>query len=249
MHHKMSSVVGCLGLLILLLILAACDQRYQINPLGYNYVASQLATPTPKASIPVPTVIPPKSAPPNLKMAGMGNTLDTFLKHAGTLLSISHPPAQYVFQTTLDIWPGGSILIVNFENGKEDLIPRAIQFSFVPGTNHPTTYEQAQALAEALLPSDITGPVVVNQQNQDQRVCLSKSYSSTTLAQLFPPQDFVGVNGKLAKPGDVIVSFFPNLKQSGVYNEPQSDTSGNDQIDNANTIGSVLIALGDRPAC
>jgi hypothetical protein len=167
----------------------------------------------------------------------------------GAPLAISRPPTQYVFQTTIEAWSGGSVLIVDFENGAQDVVPRAIQFSFVPGSNHPTTYEQAQALAEALLPSDITGPVVVNQQNQDKRVCLSKSYNSPVLAQLFPPQDFIGQNGKIGKPGDVVVSFFPSLNQDTVNNIPEGGLSGDDQITNPNTIGSVLIALGDRPSC
>jgi hypothetical protein len=184
-----------------------------------------------------------------LKQAGMGNTIDTFFAHYGAALSISHSPAQYVFQATLEAWPGGSVMFVNFENGAQDMTPRAIQFSYVPGSDHPTTYEQAQAIAEALLPSDTTGPIIVNAQSQDKRVCLSKNYYSSTLAQLFPAQDFIGVNGKAGKPGDVIVSFFPSLEQNTALNGPMSDGAGDDQIDNTNTVGSVLIALGDRPSC
>ncbi len=112
------------------------------------------------------------------------------------------------------------MLVVDFENGAQDALPRAIQFSFVPGSNHPTTYEQAQALVEALLPSDITGPVTVNQQNQEKRICLSKSYHSPTLAKLFPPQDFISQNGKAGILGDVIVSFFPSLQEDDINNAP-----------------------------
>lgn len=237
------------GALLLLFVLAACDQTYQTNPLGYNYAVDQFATATPSAHLPQPTLTPQQHPNPLLKQAGMGNTIATFFAHYGAALSISHPPSQYVFQTTLEAWPGGSVMFVNFENGAQDLMPRAIQFSFVPGSDHPTTYEQAQAIAEALLPSDTTGPVVVNAQSQDKRVCLSKSYYSSTLAQLFPAQDFIGVNGKPGKPGDVIVSFFPSLQQGTSFNGPASDLGGNDEIDNPNTVGSVLVALGDRPSC
>lgn len=235
--------------MLLVLALAACNDTYKLNPLGYNYVVSQFGKSTPSARTTPPAVTPQASPDPVLKHAGMGNTLDTFLTLYGAPLAISRPPTQYVFQTTVEAWPGGSVLVVDFENGAQDALPRAIQFSFVPGTNHPTTYEQAQALVEALLPSDITGPVTANQQNQDKRICLSKNYYSPILAQLFPAQDFIGQNGKIGKAGDVIVSFFPSLVESTFNNAPQGDIGGNDEIADPNTISSVLIALGDRPSC
>jgi hypothetical protein len=67
--------------LFLVLVLTACGNKYQTNPLGYNYVVSQFGSTKPSARLPMPAVTPPAQPNPLLKQAGMGNTLDTFLTH------------------------------------------------------------------------------------------------------------------------------------------------------------------------
>lgn len=246
-HTKKFFLVGlCLPLLLLL---AACS-GYAINPLGYGFAYDQMASPTP-GHVVFPTVTPVKNPDPLLKQAGMGNTLDTFFAKYQPL-PISHPPTHFAFQQTLDAWPGGSILFVEFENGALDLIPRAVQFSLVPGTNHPTTYEQAEAFVQSFLPDDRTGPVRAQALDTNNYKCLVMIWNSPDLAKIFPPEDFLGgTNGKLGKPGDIVVSFFPHV----VYDSASADRTlfqtgmNNDSIDNADIIGSVLVALGDRPSC
>jgi hypothetical protein len=178
-------------------------------------------------------------------------TLDTvFAKY--TPMAISHPPTHYAFQQTVDTWPGGSVLFTEFENGTQDRIPRAVQFSLVPGTNHPTTYEQAEAFAQSLLPADRTGPVTVQALDTDKGKCLVMVWNSPDLAKTFPPEDFLGgTSGKLGKPGDVVVSFFPYVEYDSINQDKTlNQQSGvSDIIDSPNIIGSLLLALGDRPSC
>jgi len=237
-------------LLSLLAVLLAACTSYGVNPLGYGYAYDQMASPTPR-SVVFPTVTPTKNSDPLLKQGGLGNTLDTFFAKY-TLMEISHPPTQYAFQQTVDTWPGGSILFTEFENGAQDRIPRAVQFSLVPGTNHPTTYEQAEAFAQSLLPADRTGPVTVQALDTSKGKCLVMVWNSLDLARTFPPEDFLGgTNGKLGKPGDVVVSFFPHVLYNTVYPDQTLGQNGgsDDSIDNPNIIGSLLMALGDRPSC
>jgi hypothetical protein len=257
-HHptRKLQALALSGLFLLSLLLVACGSVYGTNPLGYGYAYDQMASPTPRGIV-LPTMTPVPHPDLVLRQAGLGNTLDTFL-HKYVTMTISRPPNNYAFQQTLDTWPGGSILFTQFENGTQDQTARAVQFSLVPGTNHPTTYEQAEAWAQSLLPSDRTGPTTVQGLDTKNFKCLAMVWNSADLAKTFPPEDFLGnLSGKLGKPGDVIVSFFPHI----VYN---TSTTGNgdpatslghnpngddDSIDNADIVGSVLIALGDRPSC
>lgn len=248
-HRSNRRLFAALFLSALACVLAACT-TYGVNPLGYGYAYDQMASPTPRTLV-FPTVTPAKNPDPLLKQGGLGNTLDTFFaKYAP--LTISHPPTHYAFQQTVDAWPGGSILFVEFENGAQDRIPRAVQFSLVPGTNHPTTYEQAEAFAQSLLPTDRTGPVTAQALDTNKGKCLVMVWNSPDLARTFPPEDFLGgTNGKLGKPGDVVVSFFPHVIYNTNYNPDQTlgQSGQDDSIDNPNIIGSLLIALGDRPSC
>lgn len=256
--HKQKQFTALMGALFLamLVLLVGCSTppTYGVNPLGYGYAYDQFASPTPR-SVPIPTVTPVKSVDPLLKQAGLGNTLDGFLVKY-TVLSISRPPSLYAFAQSLDAWPGGSVLFVSFENGTQDRIPRAVQFSLVPGTNHPTTYAQAEAFAQGLLPDDRTGPITAQALNTTTGKCLAMVWNSADLAKIFPPEDFLsGTGGKLGKPGDVVVSFFPHVtyNNTGSYATPdqtlgQTGING-DTIDNPDIIGSLLIELGDSPAC
>jgi hypothetical protein len=206
-----------------------------------------MASPTTHTAF--PTVTPVASPDRLLKQGGLGNTLDTFFAKYQPM-TISRPPTQYAFQQTLDAWPGGSILFTEFENGAQDRIARAVQFSLVPGTNHPTTYEQAEAFVQSLFPGDRTGPVTAQALNTSSDKCLVMIWNSPDLAKTFPPEDFLGgTNGKLGKPGDIVVSFFPHVEYYGTTNQTDYQAGENDSVDNPNIVGSVLVALGDRPSC
>lgn len=250
MRHSRYTFPSMLLLLSCLVLLAACNTIYKTNSLGYGFAYDQMSSPTPK-SVVYPTVTPQARPDPLLTKGGLGNTLDTFFAKYSPLL-ISHPPTHYAFQQSLDLWPGGSILFAEFENGTQDASPRAVQFSLVPGTNHPTTYEQAQAFAQSLLPSDRKGPVTVQALDTGKGQCLTMVWNSADLAKIFPPEDFLGgTNGKLGKPGDVVVSFFPHFTPAGLDpDQPASEAfTGDEAIDDPNIVGSLLIALGDRPSC
>lgn len=237
--------------LFLIILLTGCSvpPTYRVNPLGYGYAYDQMSSPTPHVTL--PTVTPLSNNDPLLKQAGLGNTVDTFdAKY--TALVISHPLSLYAFQQSLDSWPGGSILFVSFENGAQDRIPRAVQISLVPGLNHPTTYAQAEAFAQSLFPSDRTGPVTVQALDTTAGKCLAMVWNSMDLSKLFPPEDFLaGTSGKLGKPGDVVISFFPHVKYGSDHPDltQGNDGYGSDTIDDPNIIGSLLISLGDSPAC
>lgn len=245
-RHSPKKKLLLAGLCLPLLILLAACTGYGVNPLGYGFAYDQMASPTPGHAT-FPTVTPVNNPDPLLKQGGLGNTLDTFFTKYQPM-TISHPPTQYAFQQTLDAWPGGSILFVGFENGAQDRIPRAVQYSLVPGTNHPTTYEQAEAFVQSLLPDDRTGPVTAQALDTNKDKCLVMIWNSPDLAKTFPPEDFLGgTNGKLGKPGDVVVSFFPDVQFNGDQTEYQF--GNNDTVLDANIVGSVLVALGDRPSC
>jgi len=243
LHHACLVLLACS---LLPIILSACKftTNHTLNPLGYNYVYSQFQA-TPEAGrAPVLVSQDAKATVyPHVRKPGIGNTLSTFVGQYGQPLSHSHPPTLYLFQAGVDAFPDGSILIVSMDLAKEGATPRATQISYVAGNAHPTTYEQAQAIAEGFLPDDTSLPTQVQAFNDDTDQCLAKSYNSSTLGTIFPPQDFLGMNGKLAKPGDVAVSFFPHLDRSGA-----GEIVG-ENIDQTGIVSSVLVTLGSRPAC
>lgn len=243
--------MAAIMLALLSLAMAACSSTsFKENPVGYNHLINQTLSPTPKAhTITVPTT---KDTTPmaHLRAIGMGTTPISFVGKYGQPLPISQPPTQYVFQTGLDPFPQGSEVVVSFDLGKDNTIPRAVQISFTAGNAHPTTYAQARAIAEGFLPDDLSAQTTVQTTNNTNQ-CQVVSYTSNTLAQLFPAQDFEGPNGgDLAKPGTVSVSFFPLLNR---WTDSNGTPAGEDQIvdgkADGNQISSILITLGNKPYC
>lgn len=231
--------------------LVGCGEVYQDNPLGYNFLIQD--TPQAHGPISVPTFTAKIIS--GLRSVGIGSTPDTFVAKYGKPLPESQPPTLYVFQVSLDTFPAGSALVVTFDEGNDN-VPRATQISFVAGDNHPTTYAQAQAIAEAYLPTDTQGPSIINQQDDGKKVCESKGYMSATIANVFPAQDFAGTHGSIAKPGSVVVSFFPHYSRvdnvidpRGYSGAPGENRELGGDIDNANIVSSVLITLGTKPLC
>jgi hypothetical protein len=248
--HSTSSrpalVLACLGLLVVLAASAfvSCGEVYQTNPVGYNYLLNQGAT-TPQALHISPTAAATVKAIPHLRSVGLGTTLASFSAKYGVPLASSQPPTLYVLQAGLDPFPDGSALVVSFDIGN-DTTPRALQISYVAGNAHPTTYAQAQAIAESFFPDDASGPTLINKQDtSDKKICLSKGYMSDTLATVFPPQDFTGPNGSIAKPGTVAVSFFPHYQRIA---DGEDHSTGAD-LDDPNIVSSILVTLGTKPYC
>lgn len=229
-------------LLALLLILAACDRAFQDNPHGPAYVDRL----TPQASVPAVPVT--KTAlTPHLSPFGFGATLQEIVAQYGQPTKYTVPPL-YAFQDGSAAWPSGSLIIVTM---KED---RAVEFSYVPGTNHPMTYQEAQDFAIKLLPDDAQGPKTVQQEDDHNGKCLVKIYHSELLKKIFPTEDFISVNGKDDDLGSVTVNFYPDSAISsgdvnsslpkGEYESPFGNT-----ILSPNQVNSVLINLGSRPSC
>jgi hypothetical protein len=231
--------------------LTSCSANaYQDNPVGYNFLfkldsSSFTKTITPPADTTKAKVYA------HVKDLGIGSTLAGFITKYGAPLKASQPPTMYVFRaSTLDVFPKGSTIIVSLENGNQDMVPRVVQISYVAGDNHPTTYAQAQTIAESFLPDDIVGPSTINKFNGNTAVCLSKSYSSAALSTVFPAQDFTAADGSVAKAGTVVASFFPHFSHQDQYNNQQQEHTGSGyDPDTSDTISSVLITPGTKPYC
>src|SRR5262249_11175313 len=144
---------------------------------------------------------------------GIGLPPEAFTTQYGQPLSPSQPPTQLWYKATLDDFPGGSVMIVGFDRSSKDNVPRSNEISYVAGDKHPTTITQAETIAESFLPDDTQGPTVINRYNTDANTCQSEMYTSATLATLFPPQDFLDVSGKAAKPGTITLSLFPHYSR------------------------------------
>ena len=93
------------------------------------------------------------------------------------------------------------------------------------------------------MPDDTSPPVQINKQDPKRAICESKSYQSPALASLFPTQDFTGPNGNIAKPGSVVVSFYPHYPH--YIDGTEDKTYG---LDDPNIVSSVLVALGTKPS-
>ncbi len=225
------------------LLLTACD-GYKPNPVGYNYVYKL----TPEASQPA-IVVPSDTSKsvPHLRSPGLGTTPTTFVAKYGAPLKTSQPPTIYIFQVGLDAFPKGSALVVSFDKGAVDDAPRAVQISFIAGNDHPTTYNQAQAIAEGFFPDDIGTPTTINKQDDGKKNCLTKGYTSDALAATFQAQNFTDASGSTAKPGTIAVSFFPLYLRNSFDGETLG--SNGNSVTDMNIVSSVLVTLGTRPYC
>lgn len=225
----------CLSVLLVTL-LSACDTTFQNNPHGPAYI-DQL---TPLASAPTVPVGKPTTNP-RLSPFGFGASLATITTQYGQPTKYSAPPL-YAFQDGNDVWPKGSLVIVTM---KED---RAVEFSYVPGTDHPMTYQEAQDFAIKLLPDDAQGPKTVQKEDDHNGKCLAKTYHSDILKSVFPTNDFISPDGKDSAAGSVTVNFFPDSEMlfDGKYN---NDGSLSNNILNAIQVNSILINLGSQPSC
>jgi hypothetical protein len=171
----------------------------------------------------------------------------------GQPLAPSQPPTQIWFKATLDTFPAGSVLIAGFDRSSLDNAPRANEISYVAGDNHPTTDTQAETIAISFLPDDTTGPTSVQKYDGNANLCQSETYTSPTLAKLFPPQDFLDGNGNTAKAGTVTLSLFPHYDRSSSDGKPYELTksagySGH-PTDNSDNVSSFLLTLGTKAYC
>lgn len=215
-------------------MLAACDTRFQDNPHGPSYV-NQL---TPEATVPtIPTT--GITTDPHLSAFGFGASLQAIAAQYGQPTKYTKPPL-YAFKDGNNAWPHGSLIIVTM---KDD---RAVEFSYVPGSDHPMTYQEAQDFAVKLLPDDVQGPKTVQQEDDHNGKCLAKIYHSETLKKIFPSNDFISPDGKDNDPGSVTINFYPNgdTNTDGQYSSVADNT-----IHNASIVNSMLINLGNRPSC
>ena len=227
-----------IALALLLLTLSACataDTTFQNNPHGPSFIDH--LTPTAKAPL-IPTA--KTSTPPHLSPFGFGASLAALAAHYGQPAPYTAPPL-YAFQDGNDAWPKGSLIIVTFKNN------RAIEFSYIPGSDHPMTYQEAQDFAVQLLPDDVQGPKTVQQEDDHAGKCLAKTYQSTRLKALFPPNDFISPDGRDEANGTVTLNLFPNSQTltDGTYNSG----SFSNIIQSTNQVNSILINLGSKPSC
>lgn len=233
--------------LLLLLALAACDGNFQSNSLGYSFVGANFNTSQHKT-----ITIPPSNAQPvdHLRDYGIGLPPEAFITQYGQALGPSQPPTQLWFKATLDDFPAGSVMIAGFDRSSKDNAPRANEISYVAGDKHPTTITQAETIAESFLPDDAQGPTVINKYDTKANTCQSETYTSATLATLFPSQDFLDASGKVAKPGTITLSLFPHYYRS-VNNNGTPNDDHNDGVmpDDSNQVSSFLLTLGTKPYC
>jgi hypothetical protein len=176
---------------------------------------------------------------------------EAFVTQYGAPLSPSQPPTQIWFKATLDTFPAGSVLIVGYDRSSIDSAPRANEISYIAGDNHPTTLTQAETIAESFLPDDAQGPTLIHAYDAKANTCQSETFTSATLAALFPAQDFLDATGKPAKAGTVTLSLFPHYARStsasGGY--PEDIHVNGDTPDQPNAISSFLLTLGTKPYC
>lgn len=237
MKRLTTSPFLCLVLLLVSVLAVACDTSFQNNPHG-PFFANQL---TPLSTLPMVSTAKPITKP-HLSAFGLGASLQAIAAQYGQPTKYSAPPL-YVFQDGNDAWPKGSFIIVTM---KED---RAVEFSYVPGSDHPMTYQEAQDFAVKLLPDDAAGPKTVQQEDDHNGKCLAKTYHSDVLKSLFPSNDFTSPDGKDTDWGSVTVNFYPD---SFTNVQGQYDNGGNfgsNLIQSTSQVNSVLINLGSRPSC
>ena len=232
----------------LLLALAACDGNFADNPLGYSFVGKTFQ-PDQKRTV----TVPPSQAKTiaHLRPYGVGLPPEAFTTQYGAPLAPSQPPTQLWFKATLDAFPMGSVMIVGFDRSSVDSAPRATEISYVAGDNHPTTITQAETIAESFLPDDTQGPTLINKYDAHANTCQSETFTSATLATLFPAQDFLDATGKTAKAGTVTVSFFPHYARSNTSNLAYPNDAHGDgyEPDQPNAVSSFLLTLGTKPYC
>ena len=221
----------------LMLVLTACDTAFQNNPHGAYYI-NQL---TPSANI--PTIPTTQTTPtPHLSPFGLGASLPAIVAQYGQPTKYTAPPL-YAFQDGNNTWPKGSLIIVTMKNDQ------AVEFSYVPGTDHPMTYQEAQDFAVKLLPDDAQGPKTVQKEDDPSGKCLAKTYHSDLLKQIFPANDFITPDGKDQDLGSVTVNFFPDANTGFDGQYTQTIPSGSNSITSTNQVNSILVNLGSRISC
>jgi hypothetical protein len=231
----------------LTLMLAACDGDIADNPLGYSFVGKTIQGSDQKRTI---ALTPSKAKSlAHLRPYGIGLPPETFVTQYGSPLAPSQPPTQLWFKATLDTFPTGSVMIVGFDRSSVDSAPRANEISYVAGDNHPTTLTQAETIAESFLPDDTQGPALVNKYDTHANTCQSETFTSATLATLFPAQDFLDASGKVAKAGTITLSLFPHYYRGSSTTAYPSDTHSGALPDQANAVSSFLLTLGTKPYC
>ena len=235
----------------LALTLAACDGDIPDNPLGYTFVGKTMQASGQKRTI----NLTPSHAKTiaHLRPYGIGLPPEAFVSQYGAPLAPSQPPTQIWFKATLDSFPAGSVMIVAFDRSSVDSAPRATEISYIAGDNHPTTIAQAETIAESFLPDDTQGPVPTHKYDTHANTCQSETFTSATLATLFPPQDFLDASGKVAKAGTITLSLFPHYpRYNGSDANPPypNDIHVNGTIpDQPNEVSSFLLTLGTKPYC
>ena len=125
---------------------------------------------------------------------------------------------------------------------------QAVEFSYVPGSDHPMTYQEAQDWAVKLLPDDAQGPTTIQKEDDHLGKCLAKTYSSNLLKTLFPADDFMAANGSDGTPGTVTVNFFPDAATND-YGQYENGGNFGSNVLIPNQVNSVLVNLGSRPSC
>jgi hypothetical protein len=234
---------------LIIVFLTGCDNSFQDNALGYNFVGANYSNKT------LTTQLAPSHAKPvaHLRPYGIGLPPEAFVTQYGQPLVPSQPPTQFWFKASLDTFPSGSIMVVGFDRSSNDSAPRANEISFVAGDKHPTTDTQAETIAESFLPDDAQGPAVIHKYDAHANTCQSDTYTSATLATLFPAQDFIDTDGKVAKPGTITLSLFPHYTR---YTANSSTPSPHEDIstmgtapDQPNGVSSFLLTLGTKPYC
>lgn len=232
--------IVCVGAgLAALVLLAACNTPFPFNPLGAQYLNSITPTAAPK----VATVSYGTTAGPS---AQLGSPLSAFAEQYGQPTTFSKPPI-YAFHDTnqSEGWPTGSQILVVMTN------MQASEISYVSGTDHPMTYQEAQIFSVSVLPTDSAGPTTLQQENDGAGKCLTKLYTSKSLALEFPASDFVNPSGSTAPVGTATVTFFPDyeIKNNDNGTPITGDSIGGSTILSPIQVSSILITLGNAIVC
>ena len=230
----MKKLVLLLFALPLLLLLSGCEQDFTVNPHGGQYLSSLSSDNAPKIAV---------SSNQSISGAILGSSLANFVAQYGQPTGYSRPPL-YVFNDAhaTEGWPKGSAIIVTVQN------MQAVEFSYDPGSDHPMTYQEAQAFAISVLPQDAQGPTTVQQENISQGKCLAKTYTSASLATIFPKNDFTSPTGKDSLPGTVTVNYYPDYELT-TSNQSNQDITGNNMVNSTTQVNSVTVELGSSPSC
>ncbi|EFH82177.1 hypothetical protein [Ktedonobacter racemifer] len=191
---------------------------------------------------------------PGVRTPGLGTLPATWAKKYGAPLAQSEAPTIYVFRGSMDTFPDGNGVIVSFDKGSIDQEPRAVQISFIAGNKHPTTLAQAQAIAQGFFPTDTSSPSIIQSYDPHENdfknsQCQALTYTSKTLAKLFPPQDFLDKQGGLAPAGSVTISFFPLYSRTDGTENNETASGGAAYPVDENQVSSILITLGTKTYC